>query len=110
MRSKIKAEGNQMTNSNEMMIKLADLWKNLKADDKKKYSDMAEKEKVKYLLELNEFYQTHPFDVIQNKTKKNHVKKPCSAYGLFLREAKKAVKVEQPDLKMADVLKIVAER
>jgi len=62
------------------------------------------------LLELNEFYQTHPYDVIQNKTKNNHVKKPCSAYGLFLKETKKVVKIERPDLKMADVLKIVAER
>jgi hypothetical protein len=93
-----------------MMVKLADLWKGLKEEERKKYNDMAEKEKVKYLLELNQFYQTHPYDVIQNKTKNNHVKKPCSAYGLFLKETKKVIKIEQPDLKMADVLKIVAQR
>jgi len=110
MRPIIKAEGKQKLNSNEMMVKLADLWKGLKEEERKKYYEMAEKEKVRYLLELNEFYQTHPFDVIQNKTKNNHVKKPCSAYGLFLKETKKVVKVERPDLKMADVLKIVAER
>jgi len=110
MRPLIKSEEKQKLNSNEMMVKLADLWKGLKEEERKKYHDMAEKEKVRYLLELNEFYQTHPFDVIQNKTKNNHVKKPCSAYGLFLKETKKVVKVERPDLKMADVLKIVAER
>jgi hypothetical protein len=110
MRSCMKADDKKKTNSNEMMVKLADLWKNLKEDEKKRYHDMANKEKVKYLLELNEFYQTHPYDVIQNKTKRNHVKKPCSAYGLFLKEVKKAVKIEQPELKMADVLKIVADR
>jgi hypothetical protein len=110
MRPLIKSEEKQKLNSNEMMVKLADLWKGLNEEERKKYYDMAEKEKVRYLLELNEFYQTHPFDVIQNKTKNNHVKKPCSAYGLFLKETKKVVKVEKPDLKMADVLKIVAER
>jgi len=110
MRPLIKSENGQKLNSNEMMVKLADLWKGLKEEERKKYNDMAEKEKVKYLLELNQFYQTHPFDVIQNKTKNNHVKKPCSAYGLFLKETKKVVKAEQPDLKMADVLKIVAQR
>jgi hypothetical protein len=103
-------EEKKNVNSNEMMVKLADLWKNLKDEDRKKYHDMAEKEKLKYLLELNQFYQTHPFEVIQNKTKKNHVKKPSSAYGLFLREAKTVVKTEHPELKMADILKIVAER
>lgn len=110
MRPLIKSENGQKLNSNEMMVKLADLWKGLKEEERKKYNDMAEKEKVKYLLELNQFYQTHPYDVIQNKTKNNHVKKPCSAYGLFLKETKKVVKTEQPDLKMADVLKIVAQR
>jgi len=110
MRSVLKVEGKEKVNSNEMMVKLADAWKNLKEEERKRYQDMAEKEKVKYLLELNEFYQTHPFDLIQNKTKRNHVKKPCSAYGLFLKETKKTVKAEHPELKMADVLKIVAER
>lgn len=110
MRSVIKVEGKEKVNSNEMMVKLAELWKNLKEEERKRYHDMAEKEKVKYLLELNQFYQNNPFDLIQNKTKRNHVKKPCSAYGLFLKETKKAVKAEHPELKMADVLKIVAER
>jgi len=110
MRSVMKADDKQNTNSNEMMVKLADLWKNLKEGDKKRYHEMAEKEKVKYLTELNEYYLHNPLDVIQNKTKKNHIKKPCSAYGLFLKEAKDVVKNENPNLKMADVLKVVAEK
>jgi len=69
-----------------MMVKLASLWKDLADDEKKKYHDEAEKEKMRYLMELNEFYQKNPFEVIQNKTKKNHVKKPCSAYALYLKE------------------------
>jgi len=71
-----------------MMVKLATMWKELDDESRKKYNDQAEKEKVRYLLELNNFYQSHPFEVIQNKTKKNHIKKPCSAYALYLKEQK----------------------
>lgn len=110
MRTKIQAEEKKKLNSNEIMVKLADLWKNLKDEERRRYTEMADKEKIKYLVELNQFYQTHPYEVIQNKTKKNHVKKPCSAYGLFLKDAKKIVKAEHPELKMADILKIVAEK
>jgi len=110
MRSIMTADDKSKTNSNEMMVKLADLWKNLNEGDKKRYQDMAEKEKVKYLTELNEYYLHNPLDVIQNKTKKNHIKKPCSAYGLFLKECKDVVKKENSNLKMADVLKVVAEK
>ena len=110
MRAKIRSEQKEKLNSNEMMVKLANLWKELPDDEKKKYFDQAEKEKVRYLLELNDFYQNFPFEVIQNKTKRNHVKKPCSAYALFLKEMKKTIKAQNPSLKMADVLKVVGEK
>jgi hypothetical protein len=86
------------------------MWKELEEENKKKYHDQAEKEKVRYLLELNSFYQSHPFEIIQNKTKKNHVKKPCSAYALYLKEQKQIIKSQNPSLKMADILKIVGDK
>jgi hypothetical protein len=110
MRAKIRSEQKDKLNSNEMMVKLATMWKELPEDEKKVYFDQAEKEKVRYLLELNDFYQTFPFEVIQNKTKKNHVKKPCSAYALYLKEQKKVIKTHNPNLKMADILKVVGEK
>lgn len=110
MRAKIRSEQKEKLNSNEMMVKLANLWKELPEEEKKRYFDQAEKEKVRYLLELNDFYQNFPFEVIQNKTKRNHVKKPCSAYALYLKEMKKTIKSQNPSLKMADVLKVVGER
>lgn len=64
MRAKIKLEQREQLNSNEMMVKLAELWKDLAEDEKKKYHDEAEKEKMRYLMELNEFYQKNPFEVI----------------------------------------------
>lgn len=110
MRAKIRSEQKEKLNSNEMMTKLANLWKDLPEDEKKKFHDIAEKEKVRYLLELNDFYQNNPYEIVQNKTKKNHVKKPCSAYALYLKEMKKKIKDENPSLKMADILKLVGEK
>jgi len=65
---------------------------------------------MRYLREVESFSKTHPEETIHNKTKKNHVKKPCSAYALFLKETKKIIKAEAPQLKMADVLKVVSEK
>jgi len=110
MRARMTPDDKKKVNSNEMMSKLADLWKNLEDEERKKYQDMAEKEKIKYLLESNEFYQNHPYDVIQNKTKNNHVKKSCSAYGLFLKDTKNIIKASNPELKMSEILKIVSQK
>lgn len=110
MRAKLRNDKFEKLNSNEMMVRLAELWKNLAENEKKKYHDQAEQEKVRYNTELTSFYQKNPFEVIQNKTKKNHIKKPCSAYAIYLKETKVTIKAEHPELKMADILKIVAER
>jgi len=110
MRTKLRSDDREKLNSNEMMVKLAELWKNLPETEKKKFYHQAEKEKERYHNELNSFYQNFPAEVIQNKTKKNHIKKPCSAYALYLKEKKQEIKNENPDLKMADILKVVAER
>jgi hypothetical protein len=109
-RAELKSLHDPELNSNEMMVKLAELWRDLPEYQKRMYHDEAEKEKLRYLHDLNEFYENNPNEVIQNKTKKNHVKKPCSAYALYLKDTKKIIKNESPDLKMADILKVVAQR
>lgn len=106
-RAKLRSEN---LNSNEMMVKLAELWKSISESEKKMYYDLADQEKNRYMIDLNNFYLQNPNEVIQNKTKKNHIKKPCSAYAIYLKETKKDIKNENPDLKMADILKVVAER
>lgn len=110
MRAKLRNDKFEKLNSNEMMVRLAELWKNLAENEKKKYHDQAEQEKVRYNSELTSFYLKNPYEVIQNKTKKNHIKKPCSAYAIYLKETKVSIKAEHPELKMADILKIVAEK
>jgi len=106
----IKAQTGGQINSNEMMVKLADLWRDLNPKEKEKYYQQAEKDKERYLEELNIYLQNCPSGVIKNKTKKNHIKKPCSSYAIFVKEMKEVIKGERPELKMADILKVIAER
>jgi hypothetical protein len=107
-RAKLRLDDGSL-NSNEMMVRLADLWKNLSDKEREKYNLLARDDKLRYQQELVDFAKTHPNETIHNKTKNNHVKKPCSAYGIFLRERKDIIKRQQPNLKMADVLKIVSQ-
>jgi len=109
-RARFKAQGFENVNSNDMMVRLADLWKNLPTDERQKFQSEADRDKMRYLQELDQFWKANPSEMIQNKTKKNHVKKPCSAYALYLRDVKHEIKDQNPNLKMADVLKIVSER
>jgi len=106
----LKAESGGQINSNEMMVKLADLWRDLDPKDKEKYYQQADQDKERYLEELNVYLQNCPTGVIKNKTKKNHIKKPCSSYAIFVKEMKEVIKGERPELKMADILKVIAER
>jgi len=110
MRAKLKGDNQDQVNSNEMMVKLAELWKHLPKVERERYHTEAKDDKKRYLQELENFSKTHPSESIHNKTKKNHIKKPCSAYAIFLKEMKKLIKSQSPELKMADVLKIVSEK
>jgi hypothetical protein len=110
MRAKLKTDVQDQINSNEMMVKLAELWKQLPSEEKEAYNSQAKSDKMRYLQELDDFSKAHPTETIHNKTKKNHIKKPCSSYAIFLKEMKNVIKDQTPNLKMADVLKIVSEK
>ena len=109
-RAKLKAQLGEDVNSNEMMVRLAEKWKNLEKDEKNRFQTEAKLDKERYQRELDAFWKENPQELIQNRTKKNHVKKPCSAYALYLKEVKEEIKKDNPKMKMADVLKIVSER
>ena len=109
-RAQIKAKGEKL-NSNEIMGKLADLWNALPQSERKGYEAEAKRDKERYLNEMEIFKRENPdAKDSHNRTKTNHVKKPSSAYGLFLKEATADIKKETPKLLMADVLKIVSYR
>jgi len=109
-RALLKASSENL-NSNQMMAKLAELWNNISPEERRRYDMEAIEEKKRYLQELELFKKGNPFaGEVHNKTKKNHIKKPCSAYGIFVKEATVEIKKENPGLLMADVLKIVSQR
>lgn len=109
-RALLKSDIKDQLNSNEMMVKLAELWKDLPKVERERYYTEARDDKMRYLKELDTFSKAYPSEIIHNKTKKNHVKKPCSAYAIFLKENKAVIKKHNSELKMADVLKIVSEK
>jgi len=110
-RAQLKAKEGKKLNSNEIMARLADLWNNLSLGERRRYEAEAKKDKERYLREMEAFKLEHPSAMeSHNRTKSNHVKKPCSAYGLFLKEATIDIKKGSPKLLMADVLKIVSQR
>jgi len=110
-RAQLKAKEGKDLNSNEIMAKLADLWNNLPTGERRKYEAEAKKDKERYLREMEAFKIEHPSAKdSHNRTKSNHVKKPCSAYGLFMKKATIDIKKENPKLLMADVLKIISQR
>jgi len=108
MRPQLKSQTN--SNSNEMMVKLAQLWKDLPADQKEEYNQKALQDKDRYNRELAIYSEANPTKEIHNRTKNNHVKKPCSAYALFVKSAKEEIKSENKGLKMADVFKILSQK
>jgi len=108
MRPQLKSQSN--TNSNEMMVKLAQLWKDLPADKKEEYNQKAKQDKERYNKELAIYSQANPTKEIHNRTKNNHVKKPCSAYALFVKSVKESIKGDNKGLKMADVFKVISQK
>jgi len=110
-RAQIKAQEGGKLNSNQIMAKLADLWNNLPQKDRRKFETAAKKDKERYRKEMDAFKRENPAAKdSHNRTKKNHVKKPSSAYGLFLKDVTSEIKKESPKLLMADVLKVVAQK
>ena len=106
-RQKLKEEGIRL-NSNEMMEKLAELWRELPHDEKAKYDELALTDKNRYLEERRVFKQKYPDVLLENRTKRNYTKKPVSGYGMFLAEMKNIVRKEIHGVKMAEVLQIVS--
>ena len=104
-----KLKSNNQLNSNEMMIKIAELWKQLDLQERSKYEDIAKQDRERYKREFAAFAQAHPTKIIHNRTKGNYVKKPPAAYGLFVKNITKTIKENNEGIKMADVLKKVPD-
>ena len=97
-------------NPNDLLVKIGQLWKTLDSNEREIYAERAKEDKIRYLRELKEFYEKFPCEKHGNKTKNNHIKRPCTAYALFLAENKKLMKEEDPKLRMVDIVKISAQK
>ena len=95
-------------NSNDRFKMIAQLWKEVSKEDRKIYEDRAQQERAKYTSDLSSFCEMFPTFVLQKS--RNRTKRPCNAYGYYLKEMKDVIKDEDSSLRMCDIVRIVAER
>ena len=96
--------------SNQAMKKLAQLWHEIDPNEKKKFEDLAHEDKERYLRQKDEFLLSHPGETLGNRTKKNHVRKPWSAYDFFVHEKFPHSREENPTLETGDIIKIISKQ
>lgn len=108
IRKKTQQENLDVLNPNDKFVKIAQLWKELSEEERKIYEERAKQEKERYASELSSFCKSFPTEPIQRP--RNHIKKPCNAYGYYLKDVKEVIRKESPDLRMCEVLRIVGER
>lgn len=101
-------------------------YKKMSEDEKKKYDDMAAKDKERYTAEMKDYVPPSDDDddddddnngggkkkVAKKKVKKdpNAPKKPMSAYLLFSTKMRASIKEEFPDMNFGDLARKIAER
>lgn len=108
IRKKIAPEVLDSLNPNDKFVKIAELWKGLNDTERKIYEDKAKEEKVRYTTELSDFCKIYPTQPIQRP--RNHIKKPCNAYGYYLKDMKDEIRKVNPDIRMCEVLRVVGEK
>jgi len=108
LRTKIKNKELEDLNPNDKFVKIAEMWKSISDEERKIYEERARKEKERYTVELNDFCKIYPSEPIQRP--RNHIKKPCNAYGFYLRAMKEEIRKEHPKMRMCEVLRVVSEK
>ncbi len=125
VRGKVKEE-NPNLKSNELSKIMGQMWRDMDSSDKKKYEDLAEKDKKRYKEEMESYSssdsETEASDSDEKKVKKekkekkekkkkdpNAPKKVTTAYFYFMAEVRDQVKEENPDVKPAERSKIIGQ-
>ncbi len=108
IREKLKPKELDELNPNDKFVRIAQLWKEISESERKVYEQRAKEEKERYTNELTDFCKIFPSEPIQRP--RNHIKKPCNAYGYYLKDIKESIRAEKPELRMCEVLRIVGER
>jgi len=81
---------------------LTEDWKALSEKDRKKYEDMATKDKARYEKEMEDAG-------LKKEKKEDGPKKPQSSFFLYSADMREKYKKSEPDLKFGDVAKKIAE-
>jgi len=76
---------------------LGQRWKELSAEEKQKYQQIAEKDKERAVQEKANYLAKHP-------------KKPPTPYNLFIRKEYLAMKQKQPELSVTECFKLLAAK
>ncbi|KAG5446049.1 HMG box [Opisthorchis viverrini] len=86
-------------------------WKNLTAKEKKKFEDLAAKDKERYRKEMQSYEP--PADEGKSRKRKkdpNAPKKALSAFFLFCNDERPKVKADHPDWKVSEIAKELGKR
>ena len=124
VRDKVKEE-NPNLKSNELSKIMGQMWRDMDSSDKKKYEDLAEKDKERYKEEMESYSSSDSSssdsdvevsDSEEKKEKKekkkkdpNAPKRATTAYFYFMDEVRDQVKEENPDVKPAERTKIMGK-
>jgi hypothetical protein len=93
----------------DLQTTISQLWKDLSNEERKKYQDQANEEKLHYMLKLKKFYENATPETIEEATKPKP-KRPYSAYCYFVKEIRQVINLPDTKFKMQEILKQASEK
>jgi hypothetical protein len=109
VKPKLKLSSNFKMSCVDLQTTISQLWKNLSDEERKKYQDQANEEKLHYMLKLKKFYENATPETIEEATKPKP-KRPYSAYCYFVKEIRQVIKLPDTKFKMQEILKQASEK
>jgi len=109
IKPKLKASSSFKMSCVDLQTTISQLWKNLSSEERKKYQDQANEEKLHYMLKLKKFYENATPETIEEATKPKP-KRPYSAYCYFVKEIRQVINLPDTKFKMQEILKQASEK
>jgi len=105
----IKEELGDKASVTEVSKRSAEMWRNLPADERAHWDDVAAKDKQRYMVEKATY--TGPWQVPWKRAKKDPSapKRPMSAFLYFSQDKRRQIKEENPTIRNTEVSRILGE-
>lgn len=105
----IKEELGDKSSVTEVSKKSAEMWRNLPAEERAHWDDIAAKDKQRYMVEKSSY--TGPWQVPWKRAKKDPSapKRPMSAFLYFSQDKRRQIKDENPTIRNTEVSRILGE-